>query len=48
MADKDLEAIQAVTAEDIQKAARTYFTRSRLTLAQVLPEAATDKEPSHE
>ncbi|WP_259758755.1 M16 family metallopeptidase [Pseudomonas sp. GCEP-101] len=48
LADKDLEAIQAVTADDIQQAARTYFTRSRLTLAQVLPEVATDKEPSHE
>ncbi|WP_152219442.1 pitrilysin family protein [Pseudomonas sp. SCB32] len=48
VADQDLESLQAVTAEDIQKAARTYFTRSRLTLAQVLPEVATDKEPSHE
>ena len=28
------------------KAARTYFVRSRLTLAQVLPQADTDKEPS--
>lgn len=48
LADQDLEALQAVTAQDIQNAARTYFTRSRLTLAQVLPEASTDKEPSHE
>ena len=35
--DQDLEALKAVTPDDIQKAARTYFTPSRLTLAQVLP-----------
>ncbi|MED5611277.1 pitrilysin family protein [Pseudomonas sp. JH-2] len=48
LADQDLEAIRQVTAEDIQKAARTYFVRSRLTLAQVLPQADTDKEPTHD
>ncbi|KAF1069988.1 MAG: putative zinc protease [Pseudomonas citronellolis] len=47
LADQDLEAIQAVTPEDIRRAASTYFTRSRLTLAQVLPEA-TDKEHNDE
>lgn len=36
--DEELEALQAVTAEDIQQAARTYFTRSRLSVAHVLPE----------
>ncbi|WP_374441585.1 M16 family metallopeptidase [Pseudomonas panipatensis] len=48
LADQDLEAIQHVTAQDIQNAARTYFTRSRLTLAQVLPESPSDKEQTHE
>ncbi|MCY1404330.1 hypothetical protein D9M71_195360 [compost metagenome] len=48
LADEDLDALQAVTAEDIQKAARTYFTRSRLTVAHVLPQATADKEPNHE
>jgi len=36
--DEELEALQAVTAADIQQAARTYFTRSRLSVAHVLPE----------
>ena len=31
-------ALEAVTAADIQKAAQTYFTRSRLSVAHVLPE----------
>lgn len=35
--DEELAAISAVTPEDIQQAARTYFTRSRLTTAHVLP-----------
>lgn len=41
--DEDLAAIEAVTPEDIQKAARTYFTRERLSVAEVLP-----KEKTHE
>ncbi|MEZ1376799.1 hypothetical protein QVM80_28490, partial [Enterobacter hormaechei] len=41
--DQDLEALKAVTPDDIQKAARTYFTPSRLTLAQVLPVKAEEK-----
>ncbi|CAD5106038.1 M16 family metallopeptidase [Zestomonas carbonaria] len=36
--DQDLAAIEAVTPADIQQAARTYFTRERLTVAHVLPE----------
>jgi zinc protease len=36
--DEELEALQAVTAADIQQAARTYFSRSRLSVAHVLPE----------
>lgn len=35
--DEELAAISAVTPEDIQQAARTFFTRSRLTTAYVLP-----------
>lgn len=46
--DQDLEALKAVTPDDIQKAARTYFTLSRLTLAQVLPVKAEEKEARHE
>lgn len=46
--DQDLEALKAVTPDDIQKAARTYFTPSRLTLAQVLPVKAEEKEARHE
>jgi zinc protease len=41
--DEDLAAIEAVTPEDIQQAARTYFTRERLSVAEVLP-----KEKTHE
>jgi len=36
--DQELEELEAVTPEDIQQAARTYFTRSRLSAAHVLPE----------
>ncbi len=36
--DQELAALQSVTPEDIQKAARTYFTRERLAVAHVLPE----------
>lgn len=36
-----------MTPDDIQKAARTYFTPSRLTLAQVLPVKAEEKEARH-
>ncbi|MEQ7918875.1 pitrilysin family protein [Xanthomonas sp. WHRI 1810A] len=41
--DEELQALNSVTPEDIQKAARTYFTRERLAVAHVLPE-----EKSHE
>lgn len=41
--DDELEALQSVTPQDIQKAARTYFTRERLAIAHVLPE-----EKAHE
>jgi zinc protease len=41
--DEELSALQSVTPEDIQKAARTYFTRERLAVAHVLPE-----EKAHE
>ncbi len=41
--DEDLAAIEAVTPDDIQQAARTYFTRERLSVAEVLP-----KEKTHE
>jgi zinc protease len=35
--------LEAVTPEDIQQAASTYFTRSRLSVAHVLPEEARDE-----
>lgn len=38
--DQELAEIEAVTAADIQQAARTYFTRERLTVAHILPEEA--------
>ena len=41
--DEDLAALQAVTPADIQKAAKTYFTRSRLSVAYVLPEETRDE-----
>ncbi len=41
--DTELDDIKSVTPEDIQNAARTYFTRSRLSVAHVLPE-----ESAHE
>ena len=41
--DEELAAIEAVTPEDIRQAARTFFTRERLTLVQVLPEEARDE-----
>ncbi|MDG9922521.1 MULTISPECIES: pitrilysin family protein [unclassified Pseudomonas] len=40
--DKDLAALEAVTPADIQKAARTYFTHSRLSVAHILPEKAAE------
>ena len=41
--DEDLAALQAVTPEDIQTAAKTWFTRSRLSVAYVLPEETTNE-----
>jgi zinc protease len=39
--DEELDAIKNVTPADIQTAARTYFTRERLSVAHVLPEEKT-------
>ena len=36
--DKELDELKSVTPADIQSAARTYFTRERLSVAHVLPE----------
>ena len=41
MMDTELSDLQSVTPQDIQKAARTYFTRERLSVAHVLPEENT-------
>ncbi len=41
--DTELDDIKSVTPQDIQNAARTYFTKSRLSVAHVLPE-----ESAHE
>lgn len=40
---EELSALEAVTADDIQQAARHYFTRSRLSVAHVLPEETSDE-----
>lgn len=37
--DQDLAALEAVTPADLQKAAQTFFTHTRLTVAHILPEA---------
>ena len=39
--DTELQDLQKVTPADIQQAARTYFTRDRLSVAHVLPEEKT-------
>lgn len=39
--DEELDALAAVTPADVQAAARTYFTRSRLSVAHILPEEAS-------
>jgi zinc protease len=36
--DSELDDLKSVTPEDIRNAARTYFTRDRLSVAHVLPE----------
>ena len=41
--DNELDELKNVTPADIQKAASTYFTRERLSIAHVLPE-----EKAHE
>ncbi|MCJ0972045.1 insulinase family protein [Pseudomonas sp. PS1] len=41
--DEELAALEAVTPDDIQQAARTYFTRSRMSVAHVLPEESRDE-----
>lgn len=35
--DEELQALEAVSPTDIQQVAKTYFTRSRLTAANILP-----------
>jgi zinc protease len=39
--DSELAELESVTPEDIQKAAKLYFTRERLSVAHVLPEETT-------
>lgn len=41
--DQELADLEAVTPADIQGAASTYFTRTRLSVAHVLPEEAHDE-----
>ncbi|UTW06194.1 M16 family metallopeptidase [Pseudomonas benzenivorans] len=41
--DQELAELEAVTPADIQSAARTFFTRDRLSVAHVLPEEARDE-----
>ena len=39
--DNEVQALSQVTPADIQQAARTWFTRDRLTVAHILPEASS-------
>ncbi|WP_439860131.1 M16 family metallopeptidase [Pseudomonas sp. MBLB4136] len=41
--DQELAELEAVTPADIQHAARTFFTRDRLSVAHVLPEEARNE-----
>ncbi|PZW39921.1 pitrilysin family protein [Pseudomonas sp. URMO17WK12:I2] len=41
--DQELAELEAVTPADIQNAAKTYFTRDRLSVAHVLPEEKRDE-----
>ncbi|SHN04674.1 M16 family metallopeptidase [Phytopseudomonas punonensis] len=41
--DQELAELEAVTPADIQSAAKTYFTRDRLSVAHVLPEEKRDE-----
>ena len=42
--DQELAELEAVTPADIQQAARTFFVRERLSVANVLPEESRNKE----
>ena len=42
--DNELADLQSVTPADLQRVARTYFTRDRLTVAHVIPETQTQQE----
>ena len=44
LADEELRELEAVTPADIQKAARTYFVRDRLSVAHVLPEESRHED----
>jgi zinc protease len=39
--DTELAELESVTPQDIQKAAKLYFTRARLSVAHVLPQETT-------
>jgi zinc protease len=39
--DTELAELESVTPQDIQDAAKLYFTRERLSVAHVLPEETT-------
>ncbi|AYF89099.1 MULTISPECIES: pitrilysin family protein [unclassified Pseudomonas] len=41
--DQDLAALESVTPADIQAAAKTFFTRDRLSVAHILPEEARNE-----
>lgn len=43
LVDNELQELNAITPEDIQKVAKKYFTRDRLTTAHVLPEESNDE-----
>jgi predicted Zn-dependent peptidase len=42
--DDYVDRIREVTAEDVQRVARTYFDNNKLTVATLWPEVKTDAE----
>ncbi len=43
--DRLLDELGRVTPDDLRRVARTYFTRERLTLAQLEPAATAENRP---
>ncbi|WP_145144024.1 M16 family metallopeptidase [Pseudomonas duriflava] len=46
--DNELSELQSITPADIQRAARTYFIRTRLTIAHVIPETSSVQQEARQ